>query len=161
MQLETGNLYEVHNLRVPQGTPGAHPRITIHDIIEYEGECLVYGTKLVHQQHVYLHGVQTIRDKAVGFAVLRGEPVAQNILKLSDELRGQHLGIGLVHSRDILYILNWASRLGALWWTEEGKEPNRDELLRRAQIAVDVYHEWKRLGHLPPWFVSKRAVSQN
>ena len=161
MRLKTGIPYQIINADVNQGTPGNPPRLILHDIFEVDGQLICYGTKPVHQQHIYTKGFENIREKGVAFVVLLTEGT-NNSMALTKMLGGFHLVIHAMLESDLMYIVNWPERLGSLWWTPMGEDTGKDELLRRARLVIRIYHDWRKNGFVAPnWFLAARSVQRN
>ena len=158
MELKAGHIYDLMNLMVPQGTPGAHPKFKLNDTYEYRGELIVRGEKLAHQNHPYRVGFTDVPASEAVFVVLR-DTGAANVARMVDFLKG--LPLALRRGDDLLYIVNWATRLGALWYTPWGEKPNTDELLKRARKAIDIYRYVRTNGKFEVHVRAARNVEIN
>ncbi len=157
MRLRTGTPYQIINYDVAQGTPNNPPRVVLHEILEIEGQLLCYGTKLAHQQEIYRIGFEDIPESPGAFVVLPTDN-GPNTHQLSKILHGSRLGIHELLGDDIMFIVNWAERLGAVWWTPMGQDTKKDELIKRGKTVIRLYHEWKAKGVPPGWFLTARNI---
>lgn len=166
IDLHVGGSYELVNTLVGQGLPGHPPRCTLLELFEYQGQGVALAELLSYQQHIYRKGFESLRGKLISFVLLPQETSA-NIKRLILLLRGQDLVIKAAESlwvpgsngasqREAQYVVNWAARLGTLWWTPEGQVTPRDEQLRRARLAINLYHQWRQKSVLPTWFLEAR-----
>lgn len=153
MRLDVGNTYEVVNSQVPQGTPGNPPRLTISEMTEHEGAYIVVGQVNTFQTHPYIHGFVTIPAKSAVFVVLPIEyrVIVEELVKL---LRGLPLALRhLILPGRPQPIVNWAERMGSLWYTPPGEIASIEEKRRRARLVIDLWHEIRRTESIPPWFL--------
>ena len=153
MQLRSGAQYQMIDKDVPQGLPQDPPHLEIVDVLNYKGQYMIYGFKPTHAQHVYAHGFEPIADRAVACVVLP-QASTDDVEFLCGVLRGRRIQVQM--GNELLSIVNWAARLGDLWWTEPGRTATKGELLKRAETVVNIYDEWQRLGRFPRWVVIAR-----
>ena len=153
MKLQINHQYQLIDLASPQGLPGHPPQLRLTEILEYRGQWVIVGEKLLHQQHIFIHGFETIPVSLACCVVLPND-IPGNVHRLSTALNGRELALRDIDGT-LLPIVNWAARLGSLWWSD-GAIKTRDELVKRALKVVDLYHEWRINGEWPKWFVEAK-----
>ena len=147
MKLAEGAIYEIVDLDVPQGLPHNSPRAIVHEVHEYKGQYIVYGSKFAHEQHIYIHGYERIPERILCFVVIPQELVPARIHAFSKALSGRNLAIR--EGENLLYIVNWGLRLGKVWWLKTLNDLTRAGLLSQATQVVDWYLHWQIYGELP------------
>ena len=148
MKLTTGSTVIVRNLG-----SGDWGYLDIIDLYNYKGQYVVYGVTQAREVHV-VRGVFPVKARPSCFAVLVDE-TKENISYLVKLLKGEPLII--IQGSDILYILNMG-RLKGFW---DGRTNDKDGMVQHAQKMIDLYQDWKRLGHLPRWFLDLKAEAQS
>ena len=158
MRLTVGHSYELINAAIPQGTPGSPPRITINEITEHEGAFIITGGVHSFQSHPYIHGFVDLKAKSGVFVILPVEylVITEIMVKL---LKGQPLMLqGLITTDRPQPIVNWAERLGKLWYTPIGQQASVTEKQRRAKVVIDLYNAIRATERVPDWFLRDRQV---
>lgn len=145
MFLKPGDEIGIQNFARSQGIYRDGPRFVIHDVSDYKGQLIVYATKLPHQQRVFIHGVETIPERAGCFVILMNEP-EDITLRLIRELRG--FPLYLTKGQDRVYIVNWRS--ADLPGISDGPTNDKDKLVGRAANVIDLYQVWRDAGHVMP-----------
>ena len=143
MKLIAGVTYFVHNVDVPQGLPRTPPQFRLTDIYDYNGAYVAIGYKLTHQQHVYIHGFETIPEHQGGFVVCPGvgEVLIDNF---SLGLLGSRLRLEHILTGDIIPMMNWGRRVEGLWITPGGQRTSKDNLVLRARLAIDGFRIYRQ-----------------
>ena len=144
MTLETATTVIVRNLK-----SGDWGYLDILELYDYKGQYIVYGAMKPRQPHTRI-GFVNVPSRASCFAVLHQE-TDENILYLVRQLGGQPLI--LEQGTDSIYILNMG-RLQGFW---DGRIKAEDGMILHVRKMVDLYQDWKRLGHLPRWFLDLKA----
>ncbi len=144
MRIKEGSQVIIQNALRPQGTPDNPPIFVIHELSEYKGQYIVFASKMPHQQHVFLHGFETIPERAACFVLLPNETDGRRV-EFTNELRGHPLF--LQQGPDRLLIINWRSTLADI---ANGATNDKAELLERGRKVIDLYDEWRHAGYVMP-----------
>lgn len=145
------------------------------EVLQYEGQYIVYGEMRTDAIHMPLRGVILTPGKPTAFPVLPNAAL-KDIAGLIVACGGSPIGIseapagGLVIGNlkapvnEELPVINCNSRLAEIWggtpWLKEPKRPNRDGLVKKCVRQIDLYLETLRLGHYPAWFYEDRAKAR-
>lgn len=152
MEIKVGGQYSIIDLEVPQGLLSTPPIVRLDEAVEYAGELICSGIKLRHEQHVYVHGFESIEARPIVFVVMRTERVPQNILAFTRAVRG--LPLALQNGPDLVYILNWNYLMESLAYAPE--KPHKAAMLGQAHQVIAWYHLWRLTGILPPFSRQQR-----
>ena len=140
MQLGSGHTYDLVNLATDQ-----RGRFTVHDLYNYKGQMIVYGTLAPHQVRV-VRGVKSVKERPSCPVVLPNES-GPTIAKFVDQLNG--LPLAFRDGQDLVFLVNMQGLPG--FW--ESSKMDRESLLDKSRKVIDLYHDWKRLGEVMPlWF---------
>ncbi len=160
-RLKPGQRWELLNIRVRQIAGPTQPSFTVLEMYERQGRVVVYGESHFFEVHTYLHGVIGVKDKAGAFVVAPGMN-AQAVDSSTELFHGQPLRLVDPTDRRVqIPVVNWAARLGELWWTPQGQQTDKDELIRRGELVCKMMFELERDGKLPLWFRRGRIMQRN
>lgn len=117
---------------------------TLHDLFQYEGQLIVYGSTRAHQVRVF-RGVVPVKERAFAGVLLQSSTAEDS------QLFTKHLGgarILLKAQGESIPIVNWHPVPGVLDVLPE----NKKEMMASCSQVIDLWKEWRILKRMPPWF---------
>ena len=136
--LKVGSQYELVNVRVAQGLPNTPPIFILQEMFECRGQMICYGTKPTHQQEIFIRGFESIPSSPACFVVLP-HALIETVVKLTQKLSGMPLILRSPNSKLETPIVNWGRNVRGLWHTRGSAPTPKNEMLRRARYAIDLY----------------------
>ena len=128
-------------------------RFLTHELHNYLGQRILYGTVLQHDFRV-ARGVQEVKTRPSCFVVLMKE-TGGNIERLVKILKGDPLGIR--QGGQLVPIINWSSELPGI---SDGRTKDKDKLIDRAIKVINLYRYWKEHDARPPWFLEAQRKAE-
>ena len=164
MRIQTARRYQLIDFTVPQGLKDLPPLCEVHDIYPYRGQLIIYGSKFAHY-NVGKLGFHNVPDHPVCFVVMPDEE-NENVHAMSRGLKGYRLGLRSMlaignESADEIPVMNWHSNMGELWQGPRAAAgATKDELVKRAHIAIDVYWDTRKNGGMIPLNIRRKIAKR-
>lgn len=153
-----------------QGLGDAPPTVTVHDVIEYNGEVIVYGETPDYVQHTDLHGVEVIRIRPVCFVMLtsRNQNDARALSEIaqsggtplywyiSDRFdSSQYWRIKRASKRIVTWntgLLGPPLKMDAETRKYDLDSASKEQWIEAGKLVIQLYHSLNETGELPRWF---------